>query len=113
MNSNKFIAVAIDKSGNIWKGHFGIAYSFSLFDGKGNLIKEIKNPYAVTESGQKHQSKPGLISDLLPQCNVFIGKKMGKESFALIQNKLGIIPFLTTQNDPLKAVKEYLAKQRN
>jgi len=110
LNSDKFIAIAIDKNGDVWKGHFGITHSFLLFDKQGNFIEEIKNPYAITESGQKHQSKPELIIKLLPHCDVFIGKKMGKESFAIIQDKLGILPFLTTESDPSKALKEYLAR---
>ncbi len=111
MNSDKFIAVATDKDCEVWKRHFGITYSFSLFDMNGNFTKEVKNPYAITEYGQEHQSKPDLIVELLPQCNVFIGKKMGKDSFEIIKEKLGITPFITSKKAPLDAVKEYFAKQ--
>ncbi len=108
-----YVAVAVDESGRTWGGHFGIAPVYAIYDREGRLREQRPNPYGARR-GQKatHHDNPRLIVDLLADCGVFIGKRMGEGSRRHLTEKLGVISVLTRAQDPQKAVRAWLTSQR-
>ena len=101
------IAVAADKNGKIWKGHFGISPVYLLFDNNGNPVETKTNPFAAGEKGHQHHDDPKLIVNLLSDCGVFIAKRMGDQSKKNLVEKMNVIPFITEKENPSDAVKDY------
>ena len=99
------IAVAVGKDGRVWKSHFGMAPFYWIFDAEGHLLERRENPHAR----KRHPDDPGRIVDLLPECGTFIGRRMGDESRRRLAGSLGVKPMLVTEEDPLAAVRAYLA----
>jgi predicted Fe-Mo cluster-binding NifX family protein len=104
------IAVAVDKNGNVWKGHFGMSPFYLLFDDKGKQIEKKKNPLAEEN---KHHDDPKLVVNLLNDCNVFIAKRMGDKSKKNLVEKLNVTPVITENENPLDALNDYLNKKEN
>ncbi|MEN8193262.1 MAG: NifB/NifX family molybdenum-iron cluster-binding protein [Bacteroidota bacterium] len=111
MNSQHNIAVAVNKNDKIWPGHFGISPHYNIYDRDKNLIEKRLNPHGAGNSSHGHDhddDQPKFIKEVLHDCNVFIGKRMGDKSKLMLAEKLGITTILTKQPDPEKALEEYL-----
>jgi len=103
------IAIATDGKGRLWGGHFGIAPVYLLYSPQGELVEERPNPYGAGQGGKhEHHDDPRLIIDLLPECAVFIGRRMGEESKRKLAQKFGIDAVLTTEKTPADALRAYL-----
>jgi len=108
MNEREIITIGVDKEGQIWKAHFGMAPWYYLFDRRGELVERRANPYA--QKG-KHHDDPVRIAALLPDCDVFITRRMGEQSRRRLTKSLGILTALTGATDPHQAVRAYLGEQ--
>ncbi len=111
MSSQNNIAVAVNKNDKIWPGHFGIAPHYNIYDLGKNFIEKRLNPHGVgiSNHGHDHDDKqPKLIKEILHDCNVFIGKRMGEKSKLKLAQKLGVKTILTKETDPVIVVDEYL-----
>ena len=108
--SRPYLAVAVDEQGRLWGGHFGIAPVYYIYDRQGNLREKRPNPYGVRR-GEKHthHDDPKRIVNLLSDCGVFIGKRMGETSRRRLAENLGVQPVLTRAQGPDEAVRAYLA----
>ncbi len=106
------IAVAAAPDGTLWRGHFGIAPTFFLYHPDGTLAEKRANPHSAT-AGEKHQhhDDPQLIINLLPECRVFIARRMGDRSKRNLVEKFGIIPVITTEKTPDAAIRQFLQAQ--
>jgi len=102
------IAIAIDDKGALWGGHFGMAPVFLLYSPAGDLLERLPNPYGAGQ-GHQHHDDPKLIIDLLPECAVFIGRRMGEDSKRKLASKFGINAVLTPAKTPDEALRAYLA----
>jgi len=101
------IALATDGKGRLWGGHFGMAPVYLLYSPAGELVEERQNPYGAGH-GHQHHDDPKLIIDLLPECAVFIGRRMGEDSKRKLAEKFGINAVLTTEKTPEAALRAYL-----
>ena len=108
MSERENIALGVDDEGQIWQAHFGMAPWYYLFDRQGELIERRANPYAQTG---KHHDDPMRIVALLPECSVFIARRMGGRSRRRLAESLGVQPALTEATDPHLAVRAYLEGQ--
>ncbi len=89
------IAVGVDENGKIWKGHFGIAPYFYIYDANKNFVEKRINPYGTLAAGKhNHHDNPKLIIDFLKDCNVFVAKRMGQESIIKLEQNFGIRPVI-------------------
>lgn len=106
------IAVAVAPDGTLWRGHFGIAPEFHLYAPDGTPVEKRSNPYGAT-AGEKHQhhDDPQLIINLLPECRVFIARRMGDRSKHNLAEKFGIVPVITTEDTPKAAIEHFLHSQ--
>ncbi len=104
-----YIAVAVDEEGKVWGGHFGMAPTYFVYDRRGRFVESRSNPHGARR-GQKvtHHDDPRLIVNLLPDCDVFIGRRMGETSRKRLVQNLGVEPVLTDSRDPTEAVQVYL-----
>ena len=103
----KYIAVGVDTNEKIWKGHFGIAPYFYIYDEKKNFIEKRLNPYGqLAEGKHNHHDNPKLIIDFLNDCNTFVAKRMGQESKIKLQQNFGIRPVIVET----ESVEEALAQ---
>jgi hypothetical protein len=104
------IAIATDGKGRLWSGHFGIAPLYLLYSPQGELVEKRQNPYGAGQGkAHQHHDDPKLIIDLLPECAVFIGRRMGEESKRKLAQKFGIDAGLTSEKTPEAALRAYLA----
>ena len=101
------IAVAIDSNAQVFKGHFGSAAAYKIYDVEGKLIEEIENPHDPRKT-KVHHDNPSLIIALLPQVGVFIGRKFGEQSAEKLRKKFGIIVWKTESILPSVAIEEFL-----
>ncbi len=103
------IAIAVDAKGALWGGHFGMAPYFQLYTPTGDLIETRPNPYGAGQ-GKKHEhhDNPKLIIDLLPECAVFIGRRMGEDSKRKLAEKFGIEAVITSERTPEAALRACL-----
>jgi len=101
------IAIGVDGDGRIWKGHFGMAAEYRLFDRAGELMEKRGNPHGVGAAKRKDHSDPTLIMDLLPECTTYIARRMGKQSQQRLI-ELGVETITTDEPDPLLALAAYL-----
>ena len=86
-----YIAVAVNKNDNIWYGNFGIAPYFMLFNQSGEIVGKRINPLGAGQSRfLQNQENPPKLIDLLADCSIFIGKKMGDKSLSLLSEKYNI-----------------------
>lgn len=99
------IAVGVDRDGNVFKAHFGMAHKYLIFDSNLDLKREVENPYAVKTT---HHDDPGLITSLLSDVGVFIAHRMGKVSRQRLHDEFHVKSFLTEEKNPLNAVREFL-----
>jgi len=107
MSKRTLIALATDGKGKMWGGHFGMAPVFILYSPAGDLIERRPNPHGAGY-GHIHHDDPKLIIDLLPECAVFIGRRMGKDSKRKLAEKFGIDAVLTVEKTPQAALHAYL-----
>lgn len=107
MNERKLIAIGVDRDGRMWGGHFGIAPQYYLYDRSGNLVEKRSNPYGAGGGKHKHHDNPNLIVDLLPECGVFIARRMGDGSKQELVEKFGIQVVLTESKNPQSALTAY------
>lgn len=106
-DNRQLIAIGVSESGQVWAGHFGIAPSYHLYDRAGALVEARPNPYGASRGEkQQHHDNPSLIVDLLPECGVFIARRMGKPQ---VVQSLGIEAVVTTEDTPEAALAAYLA----
>ncbi len=111
MSNRNNIAVGVNKNDKIWPGHFGIAPHYKIYDREKTLVEKRINPHGagVSDHGHDHDdNQPIFIKEILHDCNVFIGKRMGEESKLKLAEKLGVTTILTKEPDPVKALEEYL-----
>ena len=101
------IAIATDGKGRLWGGHFGMAPVYHLYSPAGELLEERPNPYGAGQ-GHQHHDDPKLIINLLPECAVFIGRRMGEDSKRKLAEKFGIDAVLTSEKTPEAAIRAYL-----
>lgn len=101
------IAVATTEDGKLFKGHFGSAPNYFIYNERGEFIEKIENPHDPKKT-KVHHDNPKLIKDLLSDVEVFIGKRFGEQSKQKLVTKLNIKAFGTTKNLPEEAVKEFL-----
>ncbi len=105
------IAIASDGKGRLWGGHFGIAPVYLLYSPSGDLVEERQNPYGAGQGkAQQHHDDPKLIIELLPECAVFIGRRMGEDSKRKLAAKFDIEAVLTTEKTPEEALRVYLGQ---
>lgn len=110
--SRPYLAVAVDENGRLWGGHFGIAPLYFIYDREGHLREQRVNPYGARRGHRAtHHDDPRLIVDLLSDCGVFIGKRMGENSRRRLAKNLGVTPVLTRAETPQDAVRAWLALQ--
>ncbi len=108
MTTRQHIAIGVDQKEKIWSGHFGIAPVYHIYNQQGELVEQRANPYGAGQGQAKHHDNPQLIVDLLPDCNVFIARRMGDGSKRKLIMELGIIPMLTDETEPEAALRAYL-----
>ncbi|NDJ75914.1 MAG: hypothetical protein GYB65_06620 [Chloroflexi bacterium] len=105
------IAIGIDDQGQVWGGHFGIAPRYAIYDRGGTLVETRVNPYGAGQGQkQQHHDNPQWIVDLLPECGVFIARRMGKPQMV---EALGIRAVLTAEQTPSAALAAFLAETDN
>jgi len=102
MTEQKTIAVGVDDEGLVWQAHFGMAPWYYIFDWRGELIERRANLYA--QAG-RHHDDPVRIADLLPDCSVFIARRMGGKSRRYLAESLGVRPVMTETTNPHLAVR--------
>lgn len=105
------IAVAVNKNDVIWYGHFGISPYFLIYDSEGKLSDKRINPHGAGNSVQHHDN-PKLIIDLLNDCNVFVGKRIGDKSKNKLVEKFNIKTILTEETNPEEFVKNFLLQYK-
>ena len=105
MSEREAIAVGVDDEGQVWQAHFGMAPWYYLFSQQGELVERRANPNAQTG---KHHDDPVRVAALLPECSVFIARRMGGQSRRRLAESLGVQPVLTEKTDPHQAVWAYL-----
>jgi predicted Fe-Mo cluster-binding NifX family protein len=106
MNNNNKIAVAVDEDGKIWKGHFGIAPYYLIYDDEKTFAEKRQNPYGAASEKHTHHDNPKLIIKFLSDCKIFVGKRMGQESRIKLKQNFGIEPFITDIADPETALEQ-------
>ena len=110
MTQRTLIAIGVDKKGEIWSGHFGMAPQYNLYDRSGTLLEERPNPYGAGSSGgHTHHDNPNLIVDLLPECGTFIARRMGDASKQRLVTNLGIDVMIAEGKDVRAALDAYLS----
>lgn len=113
MSETKYIAIGVDQNGKVWRGHFGMAPCYRLYDRSGNLMEERQNPYGAGGGGKHaHHDNPLLIVNLLSDCSVFIANRMGDASKQKLVQDFGIETVLTEEKDPQAALSAYLNQTR-
>lgn len=106
MGTKNYIAVAVNKNDKIWYGNFGISPYYMLFDSLGDIVGKRINPHGVGQSRfLDYSENPPRIIDLLHDCIIFVGKKMGDKSHQLLSEKYGIKTIVTQEDDPKISVK--------
>jgi alkylhydroperoxidase/carboxymuconolactone decarboxylase family protein YurZ len=85
-----------------------MAPQYQLYDRQGNLVEKRPNPYGAGDDARPHHDNPRLIADLLPECGVFIARRMGGGSKRKLVADLGIRPYTTEETVPQAALAEYL-----
>lgn len=109
MTTRQYIAIGVDQKEKIWGGHFGIAPVYHIYTQQRELVEQRINPYGAGQGQAKHHDNPQLIVDLLPDCNVFIARRMGDGSKQKLVMELGIIPMLTDETEPEAALRAYFS----
>ena len=109
---SNYIAVGVNKADKIWKGHFGIAPYFQVYNQDSEMVEKRINPHGAGQ-GHKHDhgdDQPFLIKEILHDCKIFVGKQMGEVSKLKLAQKLGIETVLTENTEPQEVVNEILKK---
>jgi predicted Fe-Mo cluster-binding NifX family protein len=113
MMTTQFIAIGVDEKKQIWRGHFGIAPVYQLYDLSGNLVEERQNPYgAKLDGNQAHHNDPMKIVELLSDCSVFIAYRLGDASKQKLVQHFGIEALLTKEEVPQLAIKTYIKNNK-
>ena len=106
---DKNIAVAVNKIDKVWHGHFGISPFFQIYNREGELIENRINPQGAGHSKLDHdENKPLLIKEILNDCSVFIGKRMGEKSKKILLDRLYVETIFTDETEPEEIVTSYL-----
>ena len=108
MTEKTSIAIGVDQNGQVWDGHFGMSPHYYIYNRSGKLVEKRLNPYGAAANKQKHHHNPVLIVDLLSECGIFIARRMGDKNKQLIVEKMGVIPFITTEKDRTAALQACL-----
>ncbi|MEA3309826.1 MAG: NifB/NifX family molybdenum-iron cluster-binding protein [Chloroflexota bacterium] len=109
MNRPK-IAIGMHGKGQIWNGHFGMAPLYYIYAPDGELLEKRVNPYGAGGGRHKHHDDPDLVVDLLPECGVFIARRMGQKSKLRLRQELGIQTVITTETKAPAAIEAYLVE---
>jgi len=103
------IAVAVNKIDKVWHDNFGISPFFQIYNSKGELIEKRINPHGAGHSKLDHdENKPVLIKEILNDCSVFIGKRMGEKSKEILLEKFNVETIFTEETDPETTVESFL-----
>jgi len=113
MREKNLVAIGVDRDGQLWNGHFGMSPLYYLYDLDGNLVETRPNPYGAGGGTRHHHDNPRLIVDLLPECGVFIARRMGDDSKRNLAASLGIEPVITEEKEPQVALAAYLESVRD
>jgi len=113
MREKSLIAIGVDREGQLWSGHFGMSPQYYLYDFDSNLVEKRPNPYGAGDGAHHHHDNPRLIVDLLPECGVFIARRMGDDSKRNLAARLGIRPVITDEKEPQAALAAYLKGARD
>lgn len=83
---------------------------YYIYDENGILIDRRMNPYSAREGQEprKDHGNPQLIIDLLPECKVFIARRMGDVSKRALMTNMGVTPIITQEEDPDSALRAFL-----
>lgn len=108
MNDRHLIAVSVDEMGQLWHGHFGMAPFYHIYDHTGTLRATRRNPYSAGPGTHTHHDNPQLIVELLPECRVFLARRMGTHGRQRLVAEFGIVAVLTTAEELEPAIRDYL-----
>lgn len=106
------IAVGVNRLDKIWHGHFGVSPYFQIYNAVGEIVDKRINPHGIGHEG-KHiydDDQHLLVKEILHDCKIFVGKRMGEGSQLKLSQKLGIETVLTEKSEPQEVVKEILNK---
>jgi predicted Fe-Mo cluster-binding NifX family protein len=102
-----YIAIPVNEDGeSLWDDHFGEAPRFHLYDHDGHFVEKRDNPH-WQEDHDVHTG-PKKMTELLPECGVFIARAMGNGQ-KILPTKFGVQPHITTETTVQGAVAGYLA----
>ncbi len=101
------VAASLDDE-HLWDDHFGEAPRYHIFNTAGELIERRTNPYWKAE--EEFHTGPQRITELLPECGVFLARHFGAGLNSLHQ-KFGVTPVITLEVDILSAIDRYLAER--
>lgn len=105
------LAIGTDDKLTIRQGHFGESQYYSIYEILNGQIfsQELReNPFAIDKNHVHGQAKN--ILDLLNDCQIFMGKSMGKKSLTTIVQK-NIDAVVTEIDEVEKAVDFYLTSK--
>ena len=100
------IALATDKKGKMFDGHFGSCHTYQLYDWDDGKFKFIENRINKN-SGKNSVASVGKSMQIIRQlldCEVFIGWGFGIKSIPKI-GATGIQALLTNEDDPEKNLR--------
>ncbi len=106
------IAVSSDDKVTVHKGHFGEGKYFLIFLAEGNvpLAEEVRENRSA--GARKHGERAPKVMEQLQDCEVLIGRSMGRHSVSKLVAK-GKVPLLTQIASAFEAVQAYLNGERN
>lgn len=102
------VAIAMKNEHELQDDHFGQAPFYRVYElqGKSHIFVEKRSN---THHGTHKHEKAREIEEILGDCNVWIGRQMGKKSVQYLTD-IGITTFQTTETEPEKALHAYLAQ---
>jgi len=106
------IAIGTNDKVNLSNKHFGMSKYFIIYDVDDNdnyiKIEERENPYS--EDNHKHADTDEIMG-VLSDCQVFIGKAMGKESQKRIKEEWNKIPIAAKDLNTVEEAIELFVKK--
>lgn len=106
MSNEGLIAIGVDKDGNVFNEHFGMAYAYNIYNHDGVLFEIRDNPVGVGQPGETEHSDPIQTLDLLNDCTVFIAKVTGPYYYQVERSGVNVV--MTEETEPEAALRAYL-----